>query len=369
MKPQGSNISSGVPAASRKTLTSTRGGGSISAPLPILPGIAIIGLLVRLMPLLYSIAMDPDSPRYIELAERLHYGCGFARLIDGKCAAPETLLTPGYPFFLAGMPNLQTAVALQGIIGAAVCLLIALFVRRCWGLRAAITAELILVFDVPSILIGITVMSDIVFQALIAAGVVMLLWVISRERGDRIAITTVVVAALVFGVAILVRPLGIVLTVFAAFPVLLLPKISWRRSLPVALLAFLIPSSVAFGWMARNAYRTGVWTLSTDGPIDLYYFKAAGVIWYRGDQSFQSVQDDLGRQLGWPQQYYTDVPPSLQPVMMRRAKHILMSDPAGTMIMTLRCLGWLAVVPVRGSLNEYLGANAAPVPTLQPLET
>jgi hypothetical protein len=124
------------------------------------------------------------------------------------------------------------------------------------------------------------------------------------------------------------------------------------------LLAFAIPSSVTFGWMARNAHRTGVWTLSTDGPIDLYYYKAAGVVWYRSDKSFQTVQEDLGRELGWPRQYYTDVPPSLQPVMIRRAERILLADPAGTMVMTLRCFGWLAIVPVRGSLNEYLGTNA-----------
>jgi hypothetical protein len=71
--------------------------------------------------------MNNDSPRYLELAEGMRAGCGFARWI-GHCASAEVLRTPGYPFFFALVPNVRTAVAVQGVIGAAVCLMVGLFV-------------------------------------------------------------------------------------------------------------------------------------------------------------------------------------------------------------------------------------------------
>jgi hypothetical protein len=110
--------------------------------------------------------------------------------------------------------------------------------------------------------------------------------------------------------------------------------------------------------MARNARSTGVWILSTDGPIDLYYYKAAGFVWYRSDKSFQSAQDDLGRELGWPMRNFTEVPPTLQHEMMRRTIQIVRNDPAASLIMTMRCFAWLAIVPERGNLDAYLATNA-----------
>ena len=107
----------------------------------LLPGIAVLALVLRLAPLLRGgVVMDPDSNRYIELAQGLEHGCGFARWLNGSCAPAETVRTPGYPLFLAAMPTLRTAILVQGLAGAAVCLLIGLYVREGWGLAAAVAA-------------------------------------------------------------------------------------------------------------------------------------------------------------------------------------------------------------------------------------
>jgi hypothetical protein len=359
VKPQELNTSSAATNTPTRGLRSSRKGRPFTAPLTVLLGVAIIALIVRLAPLLRdSVGMNPDSGRYIELAQGFNHGCGFARRLDGSCRAVETLRTPGYPLFLAAMPNLRTAVAIQGLVGAAVCLLVGLYVWRCWGLMAGVAAELLVAFDIPSILFGAMIMSDILFQALVTTGVVLGLWVIARGRNDRMAIAGIVVAAILFGVAISVRPLGVVLPIFAVLPVFLLPRVSWRGTITIALLAGAIPALVIFGWMARNARWTGVWILSTDGPIDLYYYKAAGFVWYRSDKSFRAVEDDLGRDLGWPMRDFTEVPPTLQPEMIQRTFAIVRNDPGASLIMTLRCLAWLAIVPERGNLDAYLGTNA-----------
>jgi 4-amino-4-deoxy-L-arabinose transferase-like glycosyltransferase len=325
----------------------------------ILLALAMLGLALRLGPLLRAgVLMDPDSARYIELAQGLNHGCGFARWINGACGEIETLRTPGYPLFLATMPTLRTAVAIQGVIGAALCLLTGWYVLGRWGFAAALAAELIVALDIPSILLSATILTDSLFQGLVTVGIVLDLWIVWRGQNDRIAIAGILIAATLLGVAILVRPLGIVFPAFAMLPVFLLPRTGWRQSLSIGLLAFAIPSLMAFGWMTRNDRTTGVYTLSSVGPLNLYYFRAAGVVWYRGDKSFQSVQEDLGREIGWPRENFEEAPTSLESAMIHRAYGILRNDPLASIIMTLRCLGWLAIVPLRGSLNEFLGTNA-----------
>ena len=358
VKLKDSHISSAAPDTSTVTSVSSLNRHLSGLSSVLLLSVAVVALLLRLAPVLRSVGMNPDSGRYIELAQGLKHGCGFSRWLHGSCVTIETLRTPGYPLFLAAMPNLPTAIAVQGILGTAICLLVGLYVWKFWGLMAGVAAELLMALDIPSVLFGAMIMSDILFQALVATGVVLGFWVIARQLNDRTAAVGILVGATLCGVAVLVRPLGVVLPVFAALPVFFLPRVSWRRSIAIGLLAFLIPSLVVLGWMARNARTTEVWILSTDGPIDLYYYKAAGFVWYRSDKSFQSVQDDLGRDLGWPMRNFTEVPPTLQHEMMRRTIQIVRNDPSASLIMTLRCLVWLAIVPERGNLDAYLATNA-----------
>src|SRR4029077_14605925 len=159
------------------------------------------------------------------------------RWLDSSCGTIETLRTPGYPLFIAVMPNLLAVIAIQGVLGAAICLLVGLYVRKFWGLMAGVAAELLIAFDIPSVLFGAMIMSDILFQALVTAGVVLGFWVIARRRSDRIAIAGILIGAALCGAAVMVRPLGVVLPVFAALPVFLLSGISWRKSVTIALLA------------------------------------------------------------------------------------------------------------------------------------
>lgn len=330
----------------------------------ILIGVTAVGLALRLAPLLrHDIIVNPDSARYLELAEGLRHRCGFVRWTNGACGATvETFRTPGYPLFLAALPNLRTAAAIQGIASAVEILLAGLLVWQCWGFAAGVVAELLLAGDIPSILFGAMISSDVLFQALITTGTIIGLWTIWRGLNDGMAIAGIITAAFIFGVAILVRPIGIVLPIFAAAPSCLLPQTSWRRVLAIAMLAFAIPSLFIFGWALRNQQQTGVWTLSTVGPLNLYFYRAAGVLWYRSDKSFPAVQEDLRRAIGLPPGGDSDAPPSLEPRLKQRAWQIIRNDPAAAIIMTARCFAWFAIVPERADLNALLctkaGANS-----------
>ena len=73
--------------------------------------IALIAIGIRLAPLLrsdLSFAFRPDdSFEYLQLADGMRHGCGFARLINGSCQPAEILRTPGYPLFLAALGGRQ----------------------------------------------------------------------------------------------------------------------------------------------------------------------------------------------------------------------------------------------------------------------
>src|ERR1700693_2379523 len=100
---------------------------SVKATL-VLFAIALIALVVRLLTLarpgINWAFSSYDSVQYTELADGLRNGCGFARLVDSKCAPPETLRTPGYPIFLRLTSSLRSAIALQAWMSAAVCFLL-----------------------------------------------------------------------------------------------------------------------------------------------------------------------------------------------------------------------------------------------------
>jgi hypothetical protein len=330
----------------------------------ILWTLGILALALRLAPLLRSgsdwTMLSVDSPRYVELAEGLRAGCGFARLIDGHCDGPEVFRTPGYPLFLMFIPSLRAVVAVQAFIGAALCVLVGSSVALYWGTCAGAIAELLLVLDIPTIVEGSQIMSDVLFQALLAVALFLQLWLIAHDRYDGRSVVVGLVAAFLLAVDLLVRPVGILLPLLAPLPFLFLPRaVSLPRRMGLCLAAFALPAMVMGGWMARNAARTGTWTLSTNVAINLYYNNAEGVVSYLSDKSFPEVMDEFAREVGLPDAHdYADTPAALAPQMASRAWRILLHHPIVSFILTARAFAWLVFVPDRGSLNQLLRTDA-----------
>lgn len=326
----------------------------------IIPLIATLALVVRVAPLFrsgLSWAMDNDSPRYIALAEGLRTGCGFAQRLTTGCAEPEVLRTPGYPVFLMMMPDIRAALFVQAAIGALVCLIIGMAVSKYWGEIAGATAALLLALDVPSIVNGDRIMSDVPFQALVTAAICLELVVIGRGKCDRGGVFRVVAAAVLSGAAILVRPIGFTLPIFAGAAVMATKSANWRKKLSIALLAFAIPSAVLGGWMVRNRERTGVWTLSTAPALPLYYFGAAGVLSQKTGEPFPQVQQNLARAIGSTYENYIDAPARLQAAMTTRSLEIYLHYPLTFAILSAESFLWLVLVPDRANLAPFLGTG------------
>lgn len=338
--------------------------------LAVLLSIATLGLLLRLAPLLCegsNCFIQNDSPQYVELADGLLTGCGFARRVNGTCATPELLRTPGYPIFLAAMPSLRSAVAIQALLGATTCFIVALFVSRQWGLLAGAAAGVFLAVDVNSIVAGALIQTDALYAALFAAAIILELLAMAKGTAHGRMIVLTFLAALILGVSILVRPIAMVLPPLVAAPFVLSRSCPPSRKIALSLLAFSIPVLIASGWAARNRVRAGLWTISTIGTYNLYYYRAAGVLAYANGGDLDQWQKKLTEQVGAPSGPEGKMSPAMLHEMNQRGYRIIWRHPTAFARMTVEMLIWLAVVPERANLNLLLRTSGAATRFITPL--
>jgi hypothetical protein len=264
--------------------------------------IACLAFVFRIYPLARNDMVwalnNPDSIGYIRLADGLRAGCGFAPLWqNGTCGPAEIERTPGYPLFVSVLPNLRRVLALQAVLGAGTCLLVGLFALRYWGLTAGIIAESLTGFDLASIGTN-NIGTETLFTWLIIVAILLQLTIVGRTVIDLWSIAGVLITALLVGVAALVRPIGQVLLIIVVLGIVPLRMPSLQKKLILSTLALLLSVAVIVGWSYRNYLRTGIWTFSTIGAINLNYWLAAGVLAHESNKTTDEVRSDLLRSVG-----------------------------------------------------------------------
>lgn len=183
---------------------------------------------------------------------------------------------PGYPAFAAAVLSLTgdstRGLALaQCLVAAATLWLVYVLARRLLGDGPAMLAALLLALDPASAIYSVVSQPEALFTGLVVASALALTRAL--EGRPRAAL----VAGTLLGLAMLVRPIGVLLPLAAAAVVV------WRRglSLPVARLAglVLLPGLLLGGaWVARNRAVTGVsFFAAIEGANGLYY-RAAGAL-------------------------------------------------------------------------------------------
>jgi hypothetical protein len=165
-----------------------------------------------------------------------------------------------------------------------------------------------------------------------------------------------VLAAALLACTALLRAIAIVVPLLSVVPVMLMPGVKISKRLGMSVLLLAIPVSVMAGWTMRNHARTGAWIFTTAGAYNLYYYNTAGVLWYLHGGNLTNLQDQLATAVGanGPDDF---VSKPQQTEMMKRSFGVLLSHPIATTAMTLRCFAWLAIVPDRGNLNNFLGTK------------
>jgi hypothetical protein len=339
-----------------------------AASLFILATIACLSFALRIYPLSHpdTWTRDPDSIGYISLADGFKTGCGFAPLWqNGKCGPAELERTPGYPLFLAISPDLRAVVTVQAVLGAGVCFLVAFFAWNRWGLAAGVIAESLVAFDLSSIIIN-GIGTEILFTSIITSAILLQLVIVSRTAVDVWFIAGILGVGCLLGIAELVRPIGQVLCLIAPLPILF-TTVSLPKKIVMSLLALSFPVAVIVGWSYRNYQLRGIWTFSSIGAVNLYYYRAAGVLAHETGQSVDQVQVNLLRSAGrdskasdlWSKTFDED-----PAEMESRGIHIVLSHPLEYAFITFKAFARSSIMPSnRPDVSSFLGHRADPTET------
>lgn len=230
---------------------------------------AVLGLLLRVIWAWWA-SRPPiglfDPARYLGYAEQIRTGHG---MVEGLSGRPSAYYPPGYPWFLGVLSwishpftqNLALVVGLvQAVLGALGVVLGAVVVHRLAGSRAAVAAAFGLAVYPNLVMHAGAVLGETLYDTLFLA---FLTAVPARLEAGSLTRRRVAAAALLLGLAVLVRPISL-----AVVPVVLLcwwfgEKKSSRSArrparalvarcsavLVVGVLACIVP------WTVRNAVR------------------------------------------------------------------------------------------------------------------
>jgi 4-amino-4-deoxy-L-arabinose transferase-like glycosyltransferase len=214
-----------------------------------------------------------DSQQYLLLARSLpHFSW------DGR---PNTFRTPGYPAFIRIVAcRISLLLVAQALLGGLSVLGIGWLTRRRFGTTAGVAAALLLAVDVPSLFYAGLAMSETLFAALVVLALVL------HEKG------TAVGTGLSLGLAVLVRPVGLVLAL--PFAIALAARHRWRP-LGLLLAAFLLLPAF---WCGRNLFHYGRLALTSNGAFNLLYADAAAVVASRARVPRDSARSLLAARTG-----------------------------------------------------------------------
>ena len=221
----------------------------------------------------------PDSFTYLTPAANILHGLGF---VDETRAA-ETIRTPGYPLLLVlfGARTLPVII-FQHLLNAGLAIAIYLFVIHRMGDRLiALVASLLFALDTPTIHYANKLLTETLFTVLLYVVFVLAL---QRPRPILIGILT--------GLLVLIRPIA--LFFFVALAIFFtLQRIPARKLVAFAALALALP----VGWAARNKVRTGVFTVSSIGGINMLAYRAAGALAIEDEDDFRKAVADEENEL------------------------------------------------------------------------
>jgi len=245
--------------------------------------------------------VSSDSVEYATLSDSiLHHGT-----FTGANGSPETFRTPGYPVFVAavravGGGSFFAVTFVQIILVFLIALLIERIGRRLLpGMAGPIAATAFLLSPL-TMTMPFYVLSDTLFAFLYA-----LFFYISVDRLEKRFWPYTIVAGIICGVAIYVRPMGIF-----AVPVFLAPlivaRLPARKIIVAAVSVSVIAALLILPWMERNREETGVFSFSSLAPYNLAYnismFNA-----FRNGTSSGSERTKIAETIGLPESSWQDL--------------------------------------------------------------
>lgn len=250
-----------------------------------------------------------DSYLYKNSAETLLELGRFSQSVEMP-DAPEIVLTPGYPLFLAttysffGIHNLPV-ILIQILLSAGTLVLTYALARKFWNQKIALVACFLLAFDPASLANSFLLLTETLFTFLLLLATYASISLLQNKKEEKMW-------ALLLGaslaLATLVRPIAyyLIFPLLAGFLItMLFARLPWKKIL-ITLALIATPWIILVGgWHIRNFSITKSFTFAYIQGINLFDYKAPDIIARRDgityDTARQKLHASLPAMTGWSQ--------------------------------------------------------------------
>lgn len=212
-----------------------------------------------------------DARTYDSIARNLLQGKGFSMSLEAPYE-PETTVTPGYPFFVAGIYAITggsriSVVMVQLVLNLVILVMLYLFLKKRFGERTALLAGALFIAELNIVIFTNQITTEILFTFFFIPALLLIIKWIEMER-----MVLAVGAGLLLGVASLVRPV----VLYFGVPLLLfvfLTRFRWRKLLGWGIIVVL-QLVLLSPWVIRNRIVFGETFYSTVSSMNLMRYHA-----------------------------------------------------------------------------------------------
>lgn len=259
-------------------------------------------LIIKLLSL---IALDIDNSRffasdsyqYIESAKTIIQFGTFSHSLE-QPEIPELIRTPGYPIFIAAIfsifgQNVKILILFQIILSIfSILIFYKILIELFHSQRIALFGSLIFFCDPISYSLNYYVLTETLFQFLIISFIYFGNRLIKNEK----SFSNFILLGLILATAILVRPIAqfIFVSMLIGLSIyLFILKYHFSKVLK-HLLTFSIPIIICVGgWMVRNNHVSERFVLSNMSAINVFHFKAPGVLSVEHEIPLEKAQQQI----------------------------------------------------------------------------
>ncbi len=292
-----------------------------------------------------------DSEEYAALSESLLLRQSFTQ--DGKI---ETLRAPGYPAFIALLRSSIDSFFLVTAVQVVLVFISAIFVRKLGiffaSKRVGEIAAILFLSNPVTFYLSLVILTDVPFLFLLICGFYL---VVSNRR-----ISTIIIASILFGFAVYVRPMGIFALPIFITPVLVSGRQTRQKVFSVSMLAVIIALMI-FPWMYRNYRSVGVFDFTSFKAINLAFYVAPMFLSHLHHTGVTDERARIERETGIPQEKWKELAYSA-PLSAAAEKIILAHPFSYALYHAESSLPFLFASPIQEVLNSYRASLDVRVP-------
>ncbi|GLR18884.1 glycosyltransferase family 39 protein [Portibacter lacus] len=232
-----------------------------------------------------TLAIHNDSYYHLKLAENITLGNGFS-----SCSTEpfykNTIITPGYPYFLASVQSLfgkdlRIIIGIQVLIDLLICWLLFLLSKSLFNRKVGLLAVLFYSVSSHAITYSGLAITESVFSLVLLLTVYV--GINAHKKYDFLLL------AVLYGLLVSIRPIAFYLLPIIGFMAI---KDNTMKQILRGVATVMIGGLIVFTWMSRNHSLTGLYSISSIQEYNLY-FTFANAIESRNNNRHENDQREI----------------------------------------------------------------------------